>query len=423
MSKADEHRPGYKHTPLGWIPEEWKIRSLSDDIEFLDAGVSVNSINEKSDSGEPCVLKTSAVNGGYFYPEQKKKILMKDLHRAKLNPTANSIIISRMNTPELVGECGYVDSTYNDIFLPDRLWQTRFYAESETDVQWLNYLLNEARYKAKIKGSATGTSNSMKNISKEAFLNIAYISPTKPEQLKIATILSTWDEAITKTQQLIVQLERRNRGLMQAFLEPKDDWKTYQIGDLLKEVKRPIIWDDDELYHLVSVRRRSGGAFFRQSLHGKLILTKQLFVAEAGDFLISKMQIVHGASAVVPPELAGMKVSGSYIVAHSKNDDLMDINFFNWLSKTRWFYRLCYISSYGVHIEKMTFDFTDFKRRKISLPSSIEEQRSIIRILQTASDEVKLYDQKLAALQQQKKGLMQKLLTGEVRVNIDINQN
>jgi type I restriction enzyme, S subunit len=177
-----------------------------------------------------------------------------------------------------------------------------------------------------------------------------------------------------------------------------------------------VVWNDDELYHLISVRRRSGGAFFRESLYGRQILTKQLFTAEEGDFLISKMQIVHGASAVVPKEFSRMKISGSYIAVHAKDEKVMDINFFNWLSKTRWFYRLTYVSSYGVHIEKMTFDFNDFKRRKIMLPPTLEEQKRIVQVLQTANDEVSLYEQKLTALQEQKKGLMQKLLTGEIRI-------
>ena len=129
------------------------------------------------------------------------------------------------------------------------------------------------------------------------------------------------------------------------------------------------------------------------------------------------MQIVHGASALVSKEYDGMKVSGSYIVVRSKSTDLMDIQFFNYISKSKWFYRLCFISSYGVHIEKMTFDFNDFKKHYIYLPE-INTQKRIVSILDTAASELKHYEEKLANLKLQKKGLMQQLLTGKVRVKI-----
>ncbi len=282
---------------------------------------------------------------------------------------------------------------------------------------YMNWVFNSHYGLKQLRAFATGTT-SVAAIYGRDLEHFKCLIPSKTEQHHIATILSTWDEAITKTQQLIAQQQQRNKGLMQQLLTAKEDWKEYRIGDLLKEVKRPVKWDDEELYNLISVRRRSGGAFFRESLYGKQILTKQLFTTEEDDFLISKMQIVHGASAVVPKELAGMKISGSYIAVHAKNEKVLDIHFLNWLSKTPWFYRLTYISSYGVHIEKMTFDFNDFKRRKILLPPSVKEQKRIVGILQTAIDEVRINEQKLSALQQQKKGLMQKLLTGEIRVKM-----
>ena len=58
-----------------------------------------------------------------------------------------------------------------------------------------------------------------------------------------------------------------------------------------------------------------------------------------------------------------------------------------------------------------------FAKIKLVLPS-IEEQKAIISVLDEAHDELKLYEKKSAVLQEQKKGLMQKLLTGEIRVNV-----
>ena len=78
---------------------------MGEEIDRLDAGVSVNSVNEDlhSSGSEKAVLKTSSIVGGVFFPNEIKKIALRDIGRAKLNPRFDSIIISRMNTPELVG--------------------------------------------------------------------------------------------------------------------------------------------------------------------------------------------------------------------------------------------------------------------------------------------------------------------------------
>jgi type I restriction enzyme S subunit len=203
---------------------------------------------------------------------------------------------------------------------------------------------------------------------------------------------------------------------MQRLFQVQDNWKKYTYKQLLKEVKRPIEWDDEEKYDLISVRRRSGGLFHRDSLFGHQIKTKNLRTAKEGDFLISKMQIVHGASGLTTKEFDGMKISGSYIALVSRDSNLLDIEYMNWLSKTPWFYHQTYISSYGVHIEKMTFDFKSFLKQSISLPS-LGNQKDTVQKLNLFDKEIKLLNAKAMLLKEQKKGLMQQLLTGKIRVN------
>ena len=144
-----------------------------------------------------------------------------------------------------------------------------------------------------------------------------------------------------------------------------------------------------------------------------------MYTVQKGDFLISKMQIVHGASALVEKEFDGLNISGSYIALNVANNKNLDVNFFNWLSKTPYFYHLTFLASYGVHIEKMTFNLRLFLKSKIKIPENIQEQCAIVDVLKTADDEINQLEKKLKALEKQKRGLMQKLLTGEIRVNVD----
>ena len=265
-------------------------------------------------------------------------------------------------------------------------------------------------------------SSAQPGLSVEKLVRYKLSVPTRSEQIKIADILSLWDTAIEKQTALIEKLTLRKRGLMQELLTGKKrlkgfsgEWKNCTYSYILSEVKRTLIWDEDELYKLISVRRRSEGLFFRESLYGREIATKNLRPAKTGDFLISKMQIVHGASGLVTEEFDDAKISGSYIALVSKDSDVLDIEYFNLWSQTPVFYHQTFVSSFGVHIEKMTFDFDTFMSFSMPLPP-ISEQHAIVSIIYSINKEIELANKKLARLQEEKKGLMQVLLTGRKRI-------
>lgn len=268
-----------------------------------------------------------------------------------------------------------------------------------------------------------GQGNSVVHIYSSDLSKVRIPLPLLAEQRAITKVLSTADEAIIATEKLIAQKELQKKWLMQKLLTGKKrlkgfggSWKEYSYEKILKVVKRNFDWDENELYKLISVRRRSGGIFYREALYGHQILVKTLRTAKQGDFLFSKMQILHGASALVTSEFDGAKISGSYIAVVPKDQKQLNMEFFQWYSQTPYFYHQTYISSYGVHIEKMTFDFDTFLQLEMKLPT-IEEQIAISKVLQTADKEIQLLKSLAEKLREQKKGLMQVLLTGKVRLN------
>lgn len=245
------------------------------------------------------------------------------------------------------------------------------------------------------------------------------------EQLALASPLALWDRAIDRTERLIAAKEQRRKWLMQQLLTGKrrlpgfeEEWKTSTLGELLYEVKRPVEWDDAQLYRLISLRRASGGLFLREERYGHQIKTKKMNVAREGDFLISRMQVVHGASGLTPTEFDGFHISDSYTALRTRDEEVLDIRYFDWLAKTPQLYHLALVSSYGVHIEKMTFDLEEYFDQQVKIPASVKEQRAIIDVLTTADRELDLLRQTLAAYREQKKGLMQQLLTGRRRVPV-----
>lgn len=406
---------GFRKTKLGWIPEEWEVVNLSKIVKRLDAGVSVNSEDTPAVNGEFGILKTSCVYANDFNPKENKTIKPDEISRAKLNPKTGRIIISRMNTPELVGACGYVKADYPNLFLPDRLWQTTFKKEFEKSGLWLFYLLNTSMYRYKIQNLASGTSNSMKNISKSSILKLLVPLPPLPEQQKIATILSTWDKAIELTQRLIEAKEEQKKGLMQRLLTGKvrmkgfsGEWEEVKLGDIFKE-RNQKDYSDMELLSIgakgvypQSESNKKDSSNSDKSKYKRIC---------PGDIGYNTMRMWQGRSAV--SELEGIVSPAYTIVTPKKRIDVIFMgSLFQHPKTINKFWRY----SQGLVGDTLNCKFTSFALVKIKIPPTIGEQKEISKILKTADKEIETLNKKLELLYMQKKGLMQVLLTGKIRV-------
>lgn len=210
----------FKMSPIGKIPKVWADGKVNSFIAELVSGVSVNSYDRLKGKNGKGILKTSAVLDGSFFPEQHKLIKEDDLSRAKTTVKADTLIISRMNTPALVGEFGYVEHDFDDLYLPDRLWMT-VPTSKRHNVKALSYLLQHTPVKHSIKELATGTSNSMKNISKDKFLSVYLPEIPFDEMNVICNILSTIDQQIDLLEQQKSETRLLKKGLMQKLLTGK----------------------------------------------------------------------------------------------------------------------------------------------------------------------------------------------------------
>lgn len=130
-------------------------------------------------------------------------------------------------------------------------------------------------------------------------------------------------------------------------------WTRGPLSEYLFEQQRPIKMVDDTEYRLVTVKRSRGGVVEREHLKGREISVKTQFLLHAGDFLISKRQIVHGACGLVPAELEGSIASNEYAVLRGNSS--IDLQFLNYLAHSVYFQQTCFHSSIGVHVEKMIF--------------------------------------------------------------------
>lgn len=189
--------------------------------------------------------------------------------------------------------------------------------------------------------------------------------------------------------------------------------KTKKISQWITLVERPVELEDNTSYQLVTVRRGFAGVESRGIFRGKEIKVKNYFVVHTGDFLISKRQIAHGACGIVPESLDGAVVSNEYNVFVPQKET--NIEFFFLIMQLPYYKRLFYLMSDGVHIEKLLFKTNAWMKRSLSLPP-LPEQQKIATILSTQDKVIELKEKLLVQKQQQKKYLMQQLLTEKKRL-------
>lgn len=362
-------------------------------------------------------LRVANVLDGSIDVSNVKSMRMTDAEFTTFRLLAGDVLLNEGQSLELVGRTAvYRDGPAECAFQNSLI---RLRASDGVDAEFLEYLMRYQYQSGKFaRIAARTTSIAHLGVSRLAGLRVRV--PDLEAQRTIAGLLGSLSAAIDCASRLHaerrVQLRELSRLTLTGRRRPPrfraSALRTMTIGDVLTKVSRPESWSDKHSYPLLSVRRRSGGIFLREHRLGALIKGKSLFRVEEGDFLISRMQVAHGALALVRGEHAGMNVSGTYDVLRSRDPKVLDIRYFDFLSRLPSMYRRIRLACHGVHIEKMTFVLGDFLKIPIMIPDSIEEQRWIVDCLEAAQREVQLLEELLVQYRAQRRALMDRLLSG-----------
>ncbi|MEX9601701.1 restriction endonuclease subunit S [Providencia rettgeri] len=217
---------------LGEVPEHWVVLKLKHLIQSLESGCSVNAADTPAKTGEFGVLKTSCVYTRRFRVEENKTVLQEDLPRVKCPIRKGAIIISRMNTPELVGASALVNVDIDNIYLPDRLWQTNFNKSFDIEAEFLAYFMTVEGFRNQISLSAEGASSSMQNIAKEDYLAINAILPQLKEQIDIVNYIKKNEAKFLRLEAQVMNtielLKERKTALISAAVTGKIDVRDWQ---------------------------------------------------------------------------------------------------------------------------------------------------------------------------------------------------
>jgi type I restriction enzyme S subunit len=255
-------------------------------------------------------------------------------------------------------------------------------------------------------------------INAEEYASLKIPLPPLPEQRAIAKVLSTADAAIHTTEKLIAQKELRKKWLMRQLLTGKKrlkgfegEWKKLGASEIFKSVTKKG-FADEELLSATQDR----GMIPRTMLEGRVTMpttgTEGFKLVEVGDFVISLRSFQGGLEYSYYRGL----VSPAYTVLKPK----ISINeeFYKQYFKSYDFIGHLAIAVIGIRDGKQ-ISYDDFCTVKIPYPS-LKEQTAIAQVLQAADKEIEKLKMKSEKLRELKKGLMQQLLTGKKRLNLNL---
>lgn len=241
------------------------------------------------------------------------------------------------------------------------------------------------------------------------------IPQSMPERAKIADVLRTWDEAVEKVSRLIGRRERQYIGLRSELIDWVSDEQA-ALKTFLKPVSRPVP-KPIEKYRALGIRSHGKGTFTRVVENPDSVDMDTLYVAKAGDIIVNITFAWEGAVALVPPDHDGCLVSHRF-PTYLPISDKADARYLRHVLRMPRFTYLLGLVSPGGAGRNRVLSKTALLDLNVPLPN-LAEQARIATILDDAENAIAAESRLRDSLNRQKRGLMQKLLTGEWRVKVD----
>ena len=209
----------------GTVPIDWKMARVKNYVISFSSGLSAVTEDNSAEESGKYVLRTSSVSTGFFKPSEVKPVLISAINRLICPVESDTLIVSRMNTSQMVGACAYVEHDVPNTYLPDKLWKIKFSPEICTKYFW--YSLNSTPARAWFSELSTGSSDTMQNISTEDFVNNCIPIPPVSEQRAIVAFLddkcSEIGHLIAQKEELLLELTSYKKSLIYEYVTGKKE--------------------------------------------------------------------------------------------------------------------------------------------------------------------------------------------------------
>lgn len=413
LTEVKEVREGYKVTELGEIPEEWEVKYVN---TFSSIGTGKKDTKDKQKNGEyPFFVRSQTIESIDSYSYDGEAIL-----------TAGDGVGVGKVFHYINGKFDYHQRVYKISDFKNVSGKFFFYYFSE------NFMKQVRKFNAK---------TSVDSVRLEMIAKMPIPIPTTEEQQKIAEILSTVDETIETTDQLLEKTKELKKGLMQQLLtkgightefkktelgEIPVEWDVVKIADIAKNDKNAIkpgpfgsalkkefyknngykIYGQEQV---ISNDFNKGNYYIDEKKFQEL----KSFEIKTNDLLISLVG-TFGKTSVVPESIkAGIINPRLLKVTFDQNK--ANVWFYKYFMSSITFYsqlkKMSQVGTMGVingkTLKSMIFPFPPIK-----------EQQEIVKILLSVDEKIEGYEKEKGKLHELKKGLMQQLLTGKIRVSV-----
>lgn len=380
--------------------------SLAELLDLSQYGLSVSSV----DNGQYPMFKMNNFRNGFMSEEGVDRVNLGETEFDKYRLEYGDILFNRTNSIDLVGKTG-IFTLEGDYVFASYLVKLKVNRDV-ADPFYLNYFMNFDATKLRLRSLAT-KAVSQANINPTQLKKLLKVPLLPlPEQRKIAKILSTWDKAITTTEKLIETSKQHKKALMQQLLTGKKrlvnpdtgeifegEWKKVELGKLL-DYKQPtpyLVKSTEYSNEYPTPVLTAGKTFILGYSNEDFGIFREALPAIIFDDFTTASKFVDfpfkAKSSAMKILIAKDGVSIKYV------------------------YEAMQVLKYPVGGHQRHW-ISIFANLVIGLPEP-EEQQKIASVLTAADKEIEVLKAKLAHFKQEKKALMQQLLTGKRRVKVN----
>ncbi|MTH48687.1 restriction endonuclease subunit S [Intestinirhabdus alba] len=405
------------------IPKGWSSQKLSSVASIIDCK---HRTPEYVKSGIPLVSPGTIKWGALDLISPVKRVTEEE-YRSLMDHCVveqGDLVMSRNQS---VGVVSYVDSKKPFVLGQDTVLIKPIHA----DWRFIYYTLQSDLVQRQIAKSAGGSTFSRINLSDIRALNIK--TPAIYEQDKISQILSAWDKAISVTESLLANSQQQKKALTQQLLTGEKrlldengvrfsgEWKItklIQMGKVVSggtpDTNMAMYWEGDILWLTPTDVT---------ALTGRFVSNTSRKITPAGLLNSSAVLLPKGSLMVCTRATIGaLAISTSEICTNQGFKNIIPNEGFN----IEFIYYLLQMNTNEMIKKSSGSTFLelskkDFETLSFSCPF-IKEQQKIAAVLSAADTEISTLEKKLACLNDEKKALMQQLLTGKRRVKVDAEE-
>lgn len=403
---------GYKNTEVGVIPEDWEVKNLMEACT-LKARIGWQGLTtaEYLETGDYGLVTGTDFKNGYIdwdncvYVEKDRYLQDKNI-QLKIN----DVLVTKDGT---IGKVAFIGKLPNPTTLNSGVFVIRPKSEN-VDNQFFYYLLMSFYFDdflSKITAGSTIT-----HLYQKDFSTFNFILPTKTEQTAIATALSDADALINSLEKLIAKKRNIKQGAMQQLLKPKEGWEVRKLGEIAAFFKGKGLpkshLKENGKYKCIHY----GELFtkYKESISSILSYTNEnenCFFSISNDVLMPTSDVTpNGLATASCIKQDGIILGGDVLVIRILPSILDGLFLSFYVSQNREKVMKLVSGSTVYHLYG-----SDMKDFEISYPKT-EEQNEIATILSDMDAEIQALETKLEKYRKIKLGMMQKLLTGKIRL-------